>query len=191
MILYIHGFLSSGNSNKASVLKKYFGTKEKIISPDLPIEPFKAFQLLENNLNSSNDPRKLIVGSSLGAFYALLLHKKYKIPAILINPAIYPWIQLKVFIGENTNPATGKKFLWEEKYLTQLKELEDNSEKYFDLKDVFLIVASDDELINYNETISLLGKTGSLIIWDDSGHEFRRFPEAMELIEEFYNNRER
>lgn len=191
MILYIHGFSSSGNSTKANMLRDYYTSKENIISPDLHVEPKKSFELLENILMSSIDEKKLIIGSSLGGFYALNLFRKYLIPTVLINPALYPWKQLKSYIGENINFGTGKKFLWKEEYLNQLRLIESGTEKNIKLNNLFLIVAKDDELIDYNESINLLGKTGRLIIWDDAGHEFRRFPEALELIDEFYKSCEK
>jgi len=187
MILYVHGFSSSGNAMKAKLLREYYGKNEIIISPDLPVEPEKAFELLENILNSSGDDKNIVIGSSLGGFYTLALHRKYNVPVVIINPALYPWIQLKIYLGENENQSTGKKFLWKKEYLKQLKKIEDNPVRNSDLKNVFLLVATDDELIDYNETISILGNTGSLIIWDNCGHEFRRFSEALELIDEFYH----
>jgi len=187
MILYVHGFSSSGYAMKANLLKEYYRDSEIIISPDLPVEPDKTLEFLENILNSSGDDKKMIIGSSLGGYYALALHRKYNVPVVIINPALYPWIQLKNFLGEIENKSTGKKFIWKEEYLEQLKKIEDNTVRNSDLKNIFLLVSTDDELIDYKETISILGNTGSLIIWDNCGHEFRRFSEALELINEFYH----
>jgi|WetSurMetagenome_2_1015567.scaffolds.fasta_scaffold556824_1 uncharacterized protein len=186
MVLFIHGFSSSGNATKANILKDYYGHKETVISPDLPVEPDKAINLLENIIESSSDSNKMIVGSSLGGFYALMLYRKYKIPTVLINPALYPWIQLEKSVGENINIKTGETFFWKKEFLLQLKNIEDESDKNIDLKDVFLLVATDDELIDFGETITLLGKTGSLVIWENAGHQFIRFSEALELIDKFY-----
>ncbi|MCX6165287.1 MAG: esterase, partial [Ignavibacteriae bacterium] len=160
MIIYIHGFSSSANSTKGQILKDYFEGKEKVLTPGLPEEPYKTMQVLEELIISAKDEKVLLIGSSLGGFYALSLHSKYKnLLTVLINPALYPWEQLKKYVGENINRSNGEAFEWKAEYLVQLEKLNDEMcEKNLD--NVMLLLAKDDELIDYKETLELLGETG-------------------------------
>ena len=92
---------------------------------------------------------------------------------------------MKPYVGENINRSNGEAFEWKEEYLVQLKTLNDEmSEKNFD--SVMLLLAKDDELIDYRETLEIIGKTGETILLDDAGHQFSRFKEVLEKIYEFY-----
>jgi predicted esterase YcpF (UPF0227 family) len=186
MVLYIHGIASSGKATKAKLTSKYFRNKYKVIKPSLPIEPYKAFQELEKIVHKHKFLN--IIGSSLGGFYALLLSGKYKLKAVLINPALFPDRQLKDYVGINTNYSTGEKFVWEEAYLQQLKSLK---RKYFNLykpENVMLLLSPDDILIDFRKTMKTL-KSNTIVIMNNSGHEFSRYTEALPVIERFFKEK--
>jgi uncharacterized protein len=186
MVIYIHGFSSSANSTKGQILKEYFAGRKKVFTPGLPEEPDKTMQVLEELINSAKGEKVLLVGSSLGGFYALVLQSKYKnLCTVLINPALYPYEQLKSFIGKNINRGNGEEFEWKEEYLHQLKKLNDEI-NFKNLDGVMLFLAKDDELIDYKETLKLLGKAEKVNIFDDAGHQFSRFNEVLDGIYEFY-----
>ncbi|MCX6162912.1 MAG: esterase, partial [Ignavibacteriae bacterium] len=107
MILYIHGFASSGNATKAGILKEYMQGREDVLSPDLPYAPEEAIKLLESIIDGAEED-VTVFGSSLGGFYALYLASKYDVKISLINPAVYAHRGLKSYIGKNTNYSTGE-----------------------------------------------------------------------------------
>ena len=74
MIIYIHGFSSSANSTKGQILKDYFAGKDNVLTPGLPEEPNKTIKHLEDLIKSANGEKVMLIGSSLGGFYALALH---------------------------------------------------------------------------------------------------------------------
>jgi uncharacterized protein len=186
MIIYIHGFSSSANSTKGGILKDYFAGNEKVFTPGLPEEPFKTIQVLEELINSAKDEKVMLIGSSLGGFYALALHSKFKnLCTVLINPALQPWEQLKPYVGENINRSNGEVFEWKEEYLVQLKKLNDEMGDK-NLEKIMLLLAKDDELIDYKETLEIMGNTGETILFDDAGHQFSKFREVLDRIYEFY-----
>ncbi|MCK4716618.1 MAG: hypothetical protein KAT54_07400, partial [Candidatus Marinimicrobia bacterium] len=90
MIIYLHGYGSSGNAFKARLLKRIYPDIETF-SPDLPHDPNETIRFLEAVIqeNCHNQPCMLI-GSSLGGFYALHLHIKFKVYAVMLNPTIQP-----------------------------------------------------------------------------------------------------
>ncbi len=80
-ILYVHGFGSSGASGTAKNLRNLLPNTE-VIAPDLPLSPLKAMELLHNVC--ANDKPDLIIGTSMGGFYAEQLYGFYR---IVVNPA--------------------------------------------------------------------------------------------------------
>lgn len=80
-ILYVHGFASSGTNGTVRALRLLLPQAE-VTAPDLPVEPEEALELLRSIVASSAPD--LIIGTSMGAMYAELLHG---IDRILVNPA--------------------------------------------------------------------------------------------------------
>ena len=188
MIIYIHGFSSSANSTKGQILKDYFAGKENVLTPGLPEEPNKTIKHLENLINTAKDEKVLLIGSSLGGFYAFVLHSKYKnLRTVLINPALYPYKQLKPYVGKNINRSNGEEFEWKEEYLSQLKKMNDEM-NFKDINGIMLLLAKDDELINYKETLDEIGNSNKTILLDNAGHQFSRFNEVLDRIYDFYKN---
>ena len=93
-ILFIHGLASSGAYKMASTLRILIKGSE-VISPDVPIEPDEALDLLEG-ICRDEDP-DLVVGLSLGGFWAQKLRGRRK---ILINPDFHISVLLESMIGE-------------------------------------------------------------------------------------------
>jgi predicted esterase YcpF (UPF0227 family) len=181
MHIYIHGFASSGNATKGKILKDFFAGKENVISPDIPDEPFEAVKILEEFINNSKEPVTLW-GSSLGGFYAIYLASKYDIKAVLINPAIKPYIGLKHSIGKVQRHGSDEYFDWKEEYIHQLESLsKEIFMKNIKRGNITLMLSKDDALLDYNETLKFLdGKIGKLIIEEKSGHHFMTFKEVLE-----------
>ena len=93
-ILFIHGLASSGAYKMASTLRILIKGSE-VISPDVPIEPDEALDLLEG-ICRDEDP-DLVVGLSLGGFWAQKLRGRRK---ILINPDFHISALLESMMGE-------------------------------------------------------------------------------------------
>ena len=185
MLIYVHGFASSGNATKAGMLKKYFGKEGKVIAPDLPVEPYKTMILLQNLITNSKD-RVEMVGSSLGGFYAMICNCIFNIPAVLINPTVHPWISLQSEVGMHKNHHTNQTFEWKKEYLHQLEDIYLKCGKIINETKIFLLLAEDDPVLDYKEAQDEIQKPGSLLVWDRAGHEFSRFNEALPLVREFF-----
>ena len=185
-ILYIHGFGSSTNSTKADILIDYFG-KESIIHPTIEIEPYKAIKQLTDILftNIIN----LIIGSSLGGFYALNLVNRNDIPTICINPSLTPFKTLT--IGKYNNFHTNETFNWTIEYNNQLKELynknivDNHTESYL----LNFHISTDDERLPTlkNDIKRHYEYHNSLIEYDNCGHRFSRFDDVIPHIKEIIN----
>lgn len=81
-IVYLHGFASSGQSGTARYLRKQM-PEYQVLAPDLPVSPFEALQFLMRFCEDKCPD--LIIGTSMGAMYAMQMHN-YK--RICVNPAL-------------------------------------------------------------------------------------------------------
>lgn len=184
MIIYIHGFASSGNARKARETKEYFN-KMKVLSPDLPVEPDKAFLILNDIIRDSGINANLI-GSSLGGFYAMHLSAVYGLKAVLLNPAVEAHKSLAAYIGEHMNYDTGAKFLWTPEYINQLSNLYKKYFKFIKQDNLFLLLSKDDELIDHSLTKNTFPDSKLILEYDNCGHQFSRYREALPEIDKFF-----
>jgi predicted esterase YcpF (UPF0227 family) len=183
LIIYIHGFASTGNARKAVETKGYF-KNQKVLSPDLPVEPELAFSILKDTIRSIN-ARVNFIGSSLGGFYAMFLSAIYGQKAVLINPAVEAHKSLTSYIGEHTNYDTGLKFQWTQEYVNQLDKLYNEYFKFIKQENLFLLLSKDDELIDHSFTKTAFPNAKVILEYDDCGHQFSRYQEALPEINKF------
>lgn len=81
-IVYLHGFGSSGQSGTVKHLRKVL-PQCNVLAPDIPISPAEALPFLKDYCDK-NCP-DLIIGTSMGAMYAMQMHKYYR---LCVNPAL-------------------------------------------------------------------------------------------------------
>lgn len=174
MILYVHGFGSSGNSNKAQILRKSFPGVH-VEAPDLPLEPNAVISKLKKIITGQNRPI-LIIGSSLGGFYATYIASRFDLRNILINPSVEPWLTLP----ENDNS-------YPEKYIEQLKEI-DKKQKKSELNTVLTTVflAKNDERLDY-KLAKKKYKYAEVILRSSGGHQYINFKDDIDYIRKIYN----
>ena len=91
-ILNIHGYHGSSENAAYAALEKRCGN---ITSPSLDYDA-KSPESIADDLRNIIKDRKIdvIVGTSLGGFYAAFLSAEYNIPVILINPCLLPFLHL-------------------------------------------------------------------------------------------------
>ncbi len=82
-ITYIHGLNSSGQSGTADRLRRYL-PDDAIFLPDLPVEPFKALDMLRKLIE--HEKTDLVIGTSMGGVFA---QKLRGVPKILVNPSFH------------------------------------------------------------------------------------------------------
>ena len=130
VILYIHGFASSGTNGSAVLLRNHFyPSGVQVLSPDVPVEPLRAIAFLKEYVAEHRPD--LIIAVSMGAMYAEQLHG---IRRILVSPS-FIMARLLTFRGmgrqEFRNPrADGAKgFKVDKQMIADFKEVEKQSFK--------------------------------------------------------------
>lgn len=98
-IVFLHGFFASGQCIPAMALREAFMGKAEVLTPDLPMHPHKALELIRELCDQEHPD--LLVGNSCGAFYAQMVAPVAGIPALLGNPHFQMTEFLKSRIGEH------------------------------------------------------------------------------------------
>jgi len=187
MILFIHGFGSSGHSFKAELVKKHF-EKEGVLSPSLSYVPDLAIDTLKEiiELFIKRDEDVYLMGSSLGGFYASYLSDLYGLKAVLINPAVYAHKTLKKYIpeGRGTNYYDESYFEWRESYLEQLKKYDIVPKNQ---KNLLLMLQKGDEVLDFEEALDKL-PDATLILEEGGAHHFDSFSDHLGTIADFFGS---
>ena len=96
-ILFLHGFYASGQCVPAMALREAFDGRAEVMTPDLPMHPKEAIQLIRELID--REKPDLLVGNSCGSFYAQMIAPTVGIPALLGNPHFRMTEFLKPRIG--------------------------------------------------------------------------------------------
>lgn len=124
-LLYIHGLNSSALSKKAIqliALMQSLGLSEQLRVPELHHHPRRAMVQLESAIAELGRP--LLVGSSLGGYYATHLAERHGLKAVLINPAVNPHQLFDGFVGPQQNFYTGETWELTQDHVHALAELQ-------------------------------------------------------------------
>ncbi len=213
--VYLHGFLSSGQSHKAQwflaqVTQENSSKKgskieeggEKIIfqhwlTPTYPLlspqESLAAIEKVFLPLLNQPDVQVMLAGSSMGGFYAQYLGQKYRCPYVMINPALNPIPLFEKNKGEHKSSATGEEFCIDNVYIDQLKPLFFNENNPLDLSvPALLLLDEADELIDipfalnaYQPTALMESSNIQVVTYPEGNHAFQHLDEAWPVIKEF------
>ncbi|MFM2030157.1 MAG: hypothetical protein RL517_1350 [Pseudomonadota bacterium] len=188
LLVYLHGFRSSPNSTKAVMTGdevKTLSTVEHIYEwycPQLLASPQESIEMVTNFIDRSDADSIIVIGSSLGGFYANYLGEKYQCKAIALNPAVYAARELEPHVGLMTAYDSDEPFDFKAQYIDELRALQvnkiDQPERYF------LIAAKGDELLDWKEMVSFYSGAKQLIL-EGSDHAISDYAEHLPRVIEF------
>lgn len=194
-ILYIHGFNSSPLSYKAQATKAYLADTYPDITyhcPQLAVSPQQAIEqlttlieksLVEDSLRGeTSDTTWYLLGSSLGGYYASFLSEKYGFKAVLINPAVKPYLLLTDYLGEQKNYHTGEAVVIKKSFMDELKKHEQiNLTK----KNYLVMLQTGDEVLDYRQAEEKYH--GCQLVLEQGGdHSFVNYQQHLTHIMRFF-----
>ncbi len=175
MILYLHGFRSSPQSNKARLIRDALaarGRPDDFVCPQLPASPRAAAQLIEATARLASTDELAVVGSSLGGYYATWLAERIGCRAALLNPAIAPYEDLSAHLGIQPVYFSERTIEVRPEHMDELRALDPPSitrpERYF------LLAATGDELIDWRRMVARYRGCRQRII-EGSDHQLSDF----------------
>lgn len=183
-ILYIHGFNSSPESMKAKLTSTYVQKHFHNVvfhCPQVASSPKLAIEQLDIILASHPDDNWLLIGSSLGGYFCTYFAEKYNTPAVLINPAVRPFLLLSDYIGQQTNPYTNETYDVEPEHMDHLKALE---REKISQKNYLVMVQTGDEVLDYRQAVEKYQQC-QLIVQEGGDHSFINFEQMLPDIAKF------
>ena len=178
--LYLHGFKSGPGSLKVSETRDYLATHQPdttLLCPALSPYPAQALQQAAGLIESLSE-KPLLIGSSLGGFYATALAERYGLKAVLINPSVRPFDHFSAFGGEQINPYNGEHFILgdaDRQALQQMFVATPQAARYW------LVQGSHDEILDWREAVRhYRGCRMTVLNGDD--HRLARWPSLLPAL---------
>ncbi|OTG85040.1 YqiA/YcfP family alpha/beta fold hydrolase [Acinetobacter sp. ANC 4648] len=186
-IIYLHGFQSSALSIKGQQLNHYCQQYPayKVHLPDLNMPPQQVFDAISSLIEQFDDV--VLVGSSLGGFYATQLVAKYGVPAVLINPAMRPWQLFRDLFGVEQIPyKVNEHWTLDD---AQLDHLERIAVPFVqDADKILVLLQQGDEVLDYREAqryYSAAAHTSLIMIEMHGNHAMENFADKIPMLLEF------
>ena len=188
LLVYLHGFRSSPRSSKAVITGdavKALSSKDGSFEwycPQLLASPKMSIDMVMQHIDKSKADRLVIIGSSLGGFYANYLAEKYTCKAVVLNPAVRAARELAPHVGMLTAYDSNEPFDFRPEYINELKALQ--VQKITIPERYFLIAAKGDELLDWNEMAEFYQGANQLIL-EGSDHGISEYRELVPRVLEF------
>jgi len=186
-IVYLHGLNSSPQSVKARALGDAIGAfpdlkRPTYFVPQLAHRPDVAMREVRAWIEAHDPTSIALVGSSLGGFYATHLAERYRVRAVLINPAVRPYENLVTYLGRQRNLYTGEDYELTREHFAELQALE--VDKITRPDRYFLLVQTGDEILDWREAVAFYGGAWQSV-QGGGDHAFRDFAEEIPAILQF------
>jgi predicted esterase YcpF (UPF0227 family) len=160
--------------------------------PQLPPSPAEAMGLIERGTAAWPPRSTVVVGSSLGGFYARWLALRLGWRAALLNPAVFPARDLATHIGEQTHwHDPGERFFFRPEFVEQLRDMEGEiaqaaAQRPASPETLFAIVAQGDEVLDWRD-MQAFCHGGTVRLLPGSDHAISDFDAHIDALFDFLN----
>ncbi|OTG96717.1 esterase [Acinetobacter sp. ANC 4654] len=188
-IIYLHGFQSSTLSIKGQYIQAFCQNQHpiQVHLPDLNMPPKQVLAHVSKMIECLD--HVVLIGSSLGGFYATQLVAKHAVPAVLINPAMRPWQLFHDLFGAALPYVVNAQWTLDQ---TQLDQLEQMAVPFVqDADKILVLLQQDDEVLDYREAQRYYSNAAhqSMIITEANGnHAMDNFADKIPMALQFLSD---
>ena len=189
-IIYLHGFQSSALSIKGQQIKAFCQqyTDFQVYLPDLNMPPQQVLTHVSDMIAGLD--QVVLIGSSLGGFYATQLVAKHGVPAVLINPAMRPWQLFHDLFGSEHIPyVVNAEWTLDHSHLDQLQQMALPFVQ--DADKILVLLQQGDEVLDYREAQRYYSNAShqSMIITEANGkHAMDNFADKIPMALQFLSD---
>lgn len=187
-LLYLHGFNSSPQSRKAVQLRQWLASNHPQVQfhcPQLSPYPDEAMAVIQALCERSFTTDSLVVGSSMGGFYATWVAETIGCKGVLINPAVRPWLGREYLVGQQKNFHTGEEYLFEQHHVEAFEQWEIDPLKQPDR--LWVLLQTGDEVLDYRLALDKY-RDCQLTVEEGGDHAFQGFERFFPDILRFWND---
>ncbi|ENU21086.1 hypothetical protein F994_00554 [Acinetobacter bohemicus ANC 3994] len=186
-IIYLHGFQSSPLSIKGQYIQAFCQNQHHVHLPDLNMPPEQVLAYVSEMIACLD--QVVLIGSSLGGFYATQLVAKHAVPAVLINPAMRPWQLFHDLFGSELPYVVNAQWTLDQ---TQLDQLEQMAVPFVqDADKILVLLQQDDEVLDYREAQRYYSNAAhqSMIMTEANGnHAMDNFADKIPMALQFLSD---
>lgn len=187
-IVYLHGFLSSPLSQKSHLLEAAAaasGGRLEFHAPDLNLAPFEVDALLQKLASGFDPDRLVLLGSSLGGFYAGRLARMTGARAVFVNPCFDPWNFVPGEVGHRQIYGTDRFVEVLPSFADDMRELARRvPPEPVDPSRALAILSTADEVLDWNKARRALSRVRTIFSVGDN-HRCMRFAEYVPAVTAF------
>ncbi|UNU72573.1 hypothetical protein LU293_05480 [Moraxella nasovis] len=176
-LIYLHGLDSDHNALKAKMVDDFCQThypQITVIRPNLNLPPDDVVTLLKTLIGDGRNT--VLMGSSLGGYFANLMSDKVGVPCVLLNPSIRPDLSFQRFLidefGDQILPDEAVIYTttggWDIKY-GDLAWFTKNRLRVLHSNGVKVLLKMGDELLDAKASLQFYKDKGAAVIAQDGG----------------------
>jgi len=191
IIIYLHGFRSTGSNGKTAILKEMFPEYRVIgcqFSPHKPSLASKELSELMVSLKGESEALDglCVIGTSLGGFWSRWLSFKFGIKSLIVHPSLHPdkTIPVGTFSVFDDSDRSIQVSSEDQKEFVDFKVPSDQANGL----DCHVWVNLDDELLDAQSIVTELNNLHKVTTFDSGGHRFLQFIKMRDDIDRFINN---
>ena len=178
-IFYCHGWGSHFDPGKAKIRALSRMGPVDGVTVDYTLHPQLVFETFAAQLK--RHPEALVVGTSLGGFFAAWLGAEFDRPFIAINPAIAPSTTLQAYVGHGVN------------HIGDPYELMENCVMAYDALTFRLdgrgtvVLDMGDEILDAQATLDFIKGRLPFVAFEGGSHRFDHMAELIESRPDLFN----
>ena len=189
MLVYLHGLNSGGTSGKATWLRQHLPDLT-VLSPTYPAHKADAAAgclreyFARVRREHAQDKKLLLVGSSLGGFWARCLAPELGAGMVLVNPALHPEADLLNVVGPNRNEATGEDYVLTAEQVRAFARYQ--VPQCNPAVPTLVLLDEGDDLLDYRLAQAYYRGCGKVVVYPGGSHRFDHLAEALPEIRALY-----
>ena len=187
-LIYLPGFNSGPQSEKSIQLKQEF---PQLIVPAYDTwVPSNGFRQLDTLIAPLLSHGPVLIGSSLGGFWAYQFASKYGLRCVLLNPCMTPEVSLKYAVGKVENFYTHETGCLTLENLLEYPNYRFTPHPAFNpLTHCTVLHEKGDETIPYQESVANFTGKARLVLLEGGHHRFAQLDVAIKEIKAMCENR--
>lgn len=181
-VVYLHGFRSHPASNKGRVMARAFAGEYRFIAPDLNASPEAVQTILLRAVAGLNPKETVLVGSSLGGFYAHWLSERCAMRAVLLNPSTQPWSVTQKYLGVQPITGTDRTIEVKAEFAQQLKAIACENRHPNRL---LVMLCTGDTVLDWRLAHQKYSESEQVVI-EGNTHEIVDFEQRIDRLRQFF-----
>jgi predicted esterase YcpF (UPF0227 family) len=173
-VIYIHGYGSTPDSEKVRELRNHFCT----VAPSVPVLYDEAYNVLYHTILDASKEQKtslILVGISLGGYWATMMGRLFSLPSVIINPSCTPSSTLASY----DNPVLT---------IEELKKYRGLNRTNLGHNPKIVALATDDEVLDHKVAAMMFKKAADVRLFTGPGHRFNDHEIIRSLVDEMKNS---